>query len=153
MCIKALKAKYSIGKNMNSWTKKNNYSHIQKSVFSCKDTFLKASKWTVGNGRDIDLWNDWWCGSVPLINVIGHTLGRHHTSVSSIISQNGGQNLSEIPSNLHQLAYNIPLTITNPPKDSITWSPSGSGKFSVSSCYKFILSEKGVINDADLNWY
>lgn len=95
---------------------------------------------------------DWWCDSGPLINVTDHTLGRHHTPVSSIISQNSGWNLSEIPSNLHQLVSNIPLAITDPPKDSITWSPSGSGKFSVGSCYKFILSEKSVINDADLNW-
>lgn len=53
--VKALKAKYKLGKNPKNWKNSRCTSHIWKISFHCKDTLYKASKWIVGNGTDIDL--------------------------------------------------------------------------------------------------
>lgn len=54
MWIKTLKTKYDMGKNLSKWKKKKSKtSHIWKSIHSCKDVLMKATKWTVVNGKNI----------------------------------------------------------------------------------------------------
>lgn len=46
----------------------------------------------------------------------------------------------------------VPLPLSGPQQDGISWAPSRSGKFSMGIWYNFILKEKGVIYDSDINW-
>lgn len=66
-----------------------------------------------------------------------------HTTVSQIITKSGGRDTSSInhlptPGDEQQI-ISPPFPFSGPKHDGVTWTQSGSGKFLVESCYKFIL--------------
>ena len=98
---------------------------------------------------------DWWCGNGPLQEIM-HTTHLNPAKVDSIISDSGGWNLS-LPNvcfsrEAQDHILSTPLPLSGNILDSICWSLSGSGKFSVGSCYKLIMKEKGIVNDNDTVW-
>lgn len=153
--IEALKAKYKVGKIPNKWKAKRCISHICKGIFKCKGILGKATRWTVGNERLISFWNDWWCGSGALQDLIPQA-DTTPTSVATIISDSGGWNLSNISppisTDIHRFILSTPLPLLGTREDSMTWAHTGSGKFTVNSCYHYILKDRGLIHDNDTNW-
>lgn len=41
-------------------------SHIWGSIVSTKPIIDAGIKWTLGNGKLVDIWKDWWCGDKAL---------------------------------------------------------------------------------------
>lgn len=52
----------------------------------------------LGNGEDIDLWNDWWCGDGPLGVKLSGLHVNSNMKVKDIIDANGTWNFNPISS-------------------------------------------------------
>lgn len=74
------------------------------------------------------------------------------TNVSSIIMASGGWDWGPwrncIPMAIQNQIHSVPLPVAANASDSLCWAPNGSGKFSIGSCYNFILMD----NNWDWLW-
>ncbi|KAF5941256.1 hypothetical protein HYC85_022423, partial [Camellia sinensis] len=119
----------------------------------------KGVKWTVGNGNNVNVWKDWWCGDKAFMDLESNTNQNLHNNcnidnnVSELLNSDGSWNEIKV----HSLCTpNIAfLILNNPPPgilemDSPLWKGSPAGSFTVSSVYNLILGE--TENEEDWNW-
>lgn len=97
--IKVMKSKYKIPPNPSSWKKRFGGSHIWRGIFKAKGVLKDSSRWVIGNGSNVDLWNDWWCGKTSFAKR-EHNLAHicNTTTISDVIDNNGNWKINEIRS-------------------------------------------------------
>lgn len=103
---KVLKQKYNITR---LWRSKSKASPIWRGILSNKDLVTKNVRWTVGNGKDISFWKDWWVGSSPLVNTHNHLNSAFpEIKVSDVIKRNDNWKMDLINSMVSRdTAHNI----------------------------------------------
>lgn len=119
-----LRDKYLTNHSLLTWPTNRACSHTWKSIIHTLPILKKGTKWTIGDGQNVSLWKDWWCGDEPLGNKY---LGPHVDSglmVKDIIDNNAwdlncitplvsSQTLADI------LNIHIPMYSNTP--DSLLW--------------------------------
>jgi ribonuclease HI len=117
---------------------------------------MDNSSWLLGNGVNINFWNDNWCGTslVEQLNIPAHTRPMLTSSVSDYI-QNG---LWEIPSTLTAMFSNlrsivsqvtIPMFHTD---DKLIWRHTDSGELELKEAYLFKMQQYQELHWAKLIW-
>lgn len=143
--VAMLKRKYLKNHTLANWPSSRSVSHTWRSIKKTNVITQMGTKWVIGNGNDIDLWNDQWCGDKPLGLKFFGTHTSSNQKVSDIIDSNGAWNLFVIPSLLDvetvNTIHNIHLTNFSNATDRPTWFGSQDGKFSVSAAYEVINKE------------
>lgn len=64
--VNILRNKYLRHHSIDSWPKDCVASHTWRGIKNTHKFIQQGTKWKIGNGNDIDLWKDWWCGDCPL---------------------------------------------------------------------------------------
>jgi ribonuclease HI len=133
--------------------------HIHSSIWSSvKDEFstiLENSFWLLGNGKDINFWNDNWCGCslADLFNIPPHISQNLLSTVSDYIN-NGAWHF---PNQLLQ-HYNFGFLIqrTTIPfadsQDQLIWIHTDSGNLQLKDAYSFKLPQFQDLPWAKLIW-
>jgi hypothetical protein len=134
--------------------------HIYSSIWSsAKDEFqtiMDNTSWLLGDGKNINFWNDEWCGA-PLssqLNIPDHVSQRLSASVSDFI-YNGSwcippqlalafPNLIPIVSQI-----TIPLTFSI---DKLLWKHSDNGDLQLKEAYLFKMQQFQDLSWANLIW-
>ncbi|MCH97022.1 ribonuclease H protein [Trifolium medium] len=129
--------------------------HISSSIWSSiKEEFSVITDntfWLLGNGEEINFWNDNWCGSIMAdhFNVPNHLRKFLSSTVRDYIF-NGQWNF---PPQMHQHLNNlvclvqkvtIPLEAS---QDKLLWKHSDTGELQLNEAYQFKLQQF-----QDLNW-
>lgn len=68
--VDLIKKKYLRNHTVDSWPRERAASHTWRSIKDTNHIVQSGTKWSIGNGQGIDLWNDWWCGEGPLAKKI-----------------------------------------------------------------------------------
>jgi hypothetical protein len=134
------------------------FSSIWSSVKEEVGEMLQNSIWTIGNGENINFWNDNWCG-IPLsdfFNIPAHTRPLLTSKVSDYLVDG----IWSLPLQLTQ-AYNnlnyivnqavIPLEPAQA-QDQILWKPSATGDLSLKAAYLFKMHYSQDLDWAKLIW-
>jgi len=126
------------------------YSSIWSSIKHEFNTIKENSTWLLGNGADINFWNDNWCRA-PLSDTLNiPTLISQHLSSSVMDNIHNGQWI--LPPQLQQmfpslnLVHNVVIPIAES-HDQLLWKHSKFGDLSLKDAYSFKLQ-----NCQDLNW-
>lgn len=61
-----LKKKYLNNNLLFYWPNTRNASFTWKSMIKTLPLLHKSLKWVIGNGKEVDVWKDWWVGDGPL---------------------------------------------------------------------------------------
>lgn len=139
--VKILRDKYLKHHNIQSWPNNRSASFTWRSIMHIRDILAKRTKWTIGNGKSVDVWKDWWCGNMALAEKYPgiHTLGNF--KVADLI-EDGNWNLSPIEQFVDSVTRNDILSITLPvftqAEDHPSWVEAPNGSCSVSTAYDFI---------------
>ena len=56
---------------------------------NARDILAKGTKWTVGNGKNISFWKDWWYGDGPLASIFPRPQTQEDVKVADMISEEG----------------------------------------------------------------
>ncbi|XP_048490028.1 uncharacterized protein LOC125491990 [Beta vulgaris subsp. vulgaris] len=128
-------------------------SYAFNSLFKACTSFKKRLYKKIGNGRNINLQQDRWSASLDLQPLVRHNqhLEDHPTVVADLIDERKNWRVNKIwtyfsPEKARSiLALHIPKDDT---EDSMDWSHTKSGNYSVKSGYWFL---KSVQNNPDSN--
>ncbi|KAM7503559.1 hypothetical protein LguiB_002463 [Lonicera macranthoides] len=163
--VEVIRGKYGDKRNPRVWKKRNLASHSWRDIFKCKDVIIDNTKWVVGNGDSISLWNDKWCGEYRIADIISLNNEAINDDILSmkvadlIDTGSRGWNLNRID---HLIPNFCKIDICNTPlpvgfsggnecNDSPSWLGVSSGKFSIKTCYEVITMEDGV-QEEDWLW-
>jgi hypothetical protein len=135
--------------------------HIYSSIWSSiKDEFeviRNNSFWLLGNGENINFWNDTWCG-LPLVDQF-NIPPQIRPSLSSIVSDyilNGHWNLppqlSLMFNNLDSIVNNVIIPF-EPHPDKLLWKLTDSGDLELKQAYSFKLQQYQDLHWAKLIWH
>lgn len=111
-----------------------------------QDIIRKSSKWRVGDGKFISIWNDKWLLNVSNAKVITPPFPcMENASVDFLFKHNEKRWDGKIIKDLFNqrdanLILSFPLS-RNLCIDKLIWAHEQSGNFSVSSCYKALVGE------------
>ncbi|GKV48718.1 hypothetical protein SLEP1_g55522 [Rubroshorea leprosula] len=139
----AIKHKYLHSASFSSCTPTPSSSITWRSILKTREVLQLGTRWRVGSGCNIQLWNDIWVGNSTLLEstiapIPQHLLGM---KVSDIIS-NSKWNLIQLtdllPENVLQLIATIPLSISGHLNDQIYWNAASCGDFTVKSAFSLI---------------
>ncbi|KAK2367005.1 hypothetical protein QL285_080327 [Trifolium repens] len=130
------------------FSKRNiNQNHIFSSIWSSiKEEFevtVDNSFWLLGNGKDINFWNDSWCGT-PLVDQfhIPHQIGHSLSSTVGDYIHNGRWNLPPqltlMFNNLSSIVDKVTIPLENS-QDKLLWKHSDSGDLELKQAYSFKL--------------
>ncbi|KAG9442593.1 hypothetical protein H6P81_018447 [Aristolochia fimbriata] len=136
------------------WHSPRKLSVIWRYIFKLFDEFRNRIRWAVGNGQHTLFWRDIWLGSVPLrishpslcrvaalpdATVLG-TLGSNHshsTDWTSVFRRALREDEVIALSSLESLIGSFYKDDDRP--DSLIWSPSTDGSFTMAFAYKALL--------------
>lgn len=120
--IKMMRNKYGCGSNPRHWARKTNSSHIWKCLYNTKNILTANTRWNVGNGENINVGLDWWCGKGPIKDTFNTTNGLMEENVSKLITGNGIWNNDLIqntfPNHWVENISSVPLPISSVLQDS-----------------------------------
>lgn len=92
-------------------------SCVWKSILKAKDILRKNIKWHLGDGRNVNVWLDWWYGDGHLIDKFPGNHGDNGMKFSQLITQNGTWDLGPINHIIDQTTSdgisNMPLHLIN----------------------------------------
>lgn len=144
LCVTILRDKYLRNCNITSWPRKRKASHVWRNILDTKHILDKGLKWTVEDGKSVDIWKTWWCGNSPI--AISYP-GNHTTSNQRIedLIVDGRWVLDSIfhivDNNTLASIRGIPLASYSQTPDHLTWVGSPSGNFTVAAAYDLIKKE------------
>jgi hypothetical protein len=117
------------------------YSSLWCGIKEEVNTIFDNSIWLLGNGKDINFWNDKWCGPSlsEVLNIPDHISKNLISSVNDFISN--GQwcipiQLSQRFTNLSSLVQQVTIPL-EPSQDILLWKHSDSGELHLADAYNF----------------
>lgn len=104
---------------------------------------LISIKWSIGDGSIVNLWTDWWCGNVPLIQQYPDVQVDMNMKVRDIIDDYGKLEpiAHLISDHMIEDILNIHINFYSHSMDRPSWVGSANGMFSVSAAYDLINKE------------
>ena len=117
-------------------------SYIWRSILSAREVIKMASRWVIGNGKRVHIWNDEWIPVADTYKVISPKVqirgGEEMVSVL-IDEESKGWNVDLIRTSF--LPYEMDVILGIPlspmaPEDSQVWTKTPNGIFTVNSVYK-----------------
>lgn len=152
--VTILRDKYLRNHTIQSWPIGRNASHTWRSIMHIRHILEKGTKWTIGDGKSVDLWKDWWCGNGTLANRYPGPHTEEHIKVEAIID-NGTWNLSSIEHIVDEGTCNDILNIKLPSYSQVidhpSWGDSVNGLCTASPAYDMIKDDR---NDLEgWNWF
>jgi len=102
-------------------------------------TILYYTSWIVGTCSFINFWNDKWCGTTSLANIVGLS---NNVSIPDTVSQlwTGGD--CNIPLSLQQMPHLFSHIMVRAEHDIPNWIVDESGRFTLKSARTFFLDPK-----------
>ncbi|XP_065622877.1 uncharacterized protein LOC136064721 [Quercus suber] len=140
LLAKVYKAKYFSYDDILNAKLGSNPSHAWRSIFNSLAVIRKGTRWRVGNGKRIHIWEDKWLPTRTTHKVISFSRDfGDFPMVSSLIDENSKWWKPDLVKALFlQFKANeilkIPLSYSLP-KDSLIWLGNRKGSFSVKSAY------------------
>lgn len=149
------KAKYFPNQTFLQARKGNNPSFILSSIIESQEVIRRSCRWRVGNGKDINVWDDPWLPdhANPKVQSGAHP-ELQAAKVSSLMDvQSQGWDEDVLNDLFCQrdifLIKSIPLP-NHSCCDKLIWAKEDHGKFSVKTCYRAMVGE--IINEDRLEW-
>ena len=109
-------------------------------LLNITDSFKKGLRWDIGNGNNINFWNDLWLGDSTLQQYASNE--NNQMKISDFLTQNRNWNIDKLkqylpPSKVTEITQqkNIPLYGH---EDKLIWTSAPDGKFSVKLAKKTI---------------
>jgi len=99
-------------------------------------TILDYTYWTVSTSSLINFWNDKWCGTSSLTNIVGLSDG---ASIPGTVSQFWVGDDWKIPLSLQQMPHLFSHIMVRVEQDIPNWILSESGRFTLKSARTFFL--------------
>jgi hypothetical protein len=139
LCSRILKAKYYPACNLLNCELKKASSYTWQSIWAGLQSFKRGYIWRVGDGEQINIWNEPWVPSSPSRKISTRRGNVVYTKVSELINHDTGSWDEEILRDIFwpvdvQRILQIPLA-TNMMQDFVSWHLSRNGIFSVKSAY------------------
>ena len=137
LVYRVLKAKYFPTCEFIEASMENNPSYAWRSIMAAQSVVREGIKWRVGNGRNIQIWEDKWLPSTPTHRVASPRLFLHpDTLVGQLIDQENVIWKSDVLAALF-LPYEIDIIQSIPLsscllEDKLVWA---NGKFNVCNAY------------------
>jgi hypothetical protein len=139
LCAQVLQAKYFPSEDLLNGELKKGSSYTWQSIWAGIQTFKKGYIWRVGDGSDINIWNDSWIPSSPSRKIITARGNVVYTKVSELIDPDT-RTWDEVllrsfflPVDVNRI-LNISLAI-GMMEDFVSWNFTRNGIFSVRSAY------------------
>jgi hypothetical protein len=117
------------------------YSSIWSSIKDEFDVIMNNSAWTIGNGEEINFWNDNWCGNSlsSQFNIPAHISSLISSKVSDYIID--GQwdipiQLSQQFPHLRSIVYQVSIPFDHCP-DKLLWKHTDDGDLQLKEAYLF----------------
>ncbi|XP_010481118.1 PREDICTED: uncharacterized protein LOC104759954 [Camelina sativa] len=131
-------------------------SHGWRGILLGREILRKGLGWTIGDGMDIDVWNNSWLStSRPLTPIGPPNKDNASLKVKDLLCPSTNEwNVNAIRNHLPQYEDMIRklITSTHRHRDSLAWLPEKSGVYSTKSGYaKAILSESTSVSPS-FNW-
>lgn len=129
-----------------------------KIILQDRDILTESLRWCIGNGKQINFWNDPWVENLPLRSVLTVQARIDHTLlVKDVIDKNGPSwNLSlcanDLPSSVQEKIQSIVVPVSPFVQDSLVWQPSKFGDVTAKEAYKWLLSNKKNLNSFCKDW-
>ncbi|CAL5371297.1 unnamed protein product [Camellia sinensis] len=154
---KILRGKYLHKHTFSNWPSTTNASHTWRSIMKTSAILAKGTKWSVGNGKSISFWKDWWCGNGPLASTFP---GPHITEdvvVAAIINEEGKWDMEGAANVLPQLLQPQIQQIHLPQfvelGDNPYWIGSSTGGFIVGAAYKLVANQVSSLDTGPVIWH
>lgn len=120
-----------------------------------RNPLKKGTKWSVGDGKSVDLWFDWWCGNSPIVERIPGLHTQIPMKVEEIID-NGRWNLVNIDhllsNEVRNEILNTVLPVFSQTMDHPVWADSQNGTCFASNAYDFINDESNDLKEWQWFW-
>ena len=117
-------------------------SYIWRSILSAREVIKMGSRWVIGNGRRVHIWNDKWIPMANMYKVISPKvqISRGGEMVSCLLDEESrGWNVDLIRTTFLPYKAEVILGIPISPvalEDSQVWTKTPNGTFTVNSVYK-----------------
>lgn len=133
--------KYLRNHTISSWPRSRSASYVWKSIVDTKQVLEQGVKWIIGNGKNVSIWHDWWCGDEPLaLSHPGDHTNNNHKVENLIV--NGNWCLEDIAQYVDDATLESMRTITLPMYtqsfDLPSWVGTENGAFSISAAFNVI---------------
>ena len=149
-----LRKKYLSNHSLQSWPTERRASHIWRSIVRTKEILQKGLKWIVGNGEDISLFNDWWCGDSSIANKYPN-LQTDPRKVNSILV-NGEWNISSIINEITfediENIHKTPIPAHVELKDIASWTANPNGEHTMKAAYELLTNHRNSLEDWRWIW-
>ena len=117
-------------------------SYIWRSILSAREVITRGSRWVIGNGRRVHIWNDRWLPVADTYKVISPKVqirGGVEMVLGLMDDEGRGWNAELIRTiflpHEAEVILGIPI-IPMAPEDSQVWTKTPNGTFSINSAYK-----------------
>lgn len=136
--IQLLHKKYLKYHCFKDWPTKRKASHVWRSIIKTRSIVLNNLKWLGGNGENISFWNNWWCGATNLADSLNIS-NSDQSLVADFITTAKDWNVTLINQvvnvNVVDAISNVLIPKVANVDDTLCWTLSSNGNFSVKSAY------------------
>lgn len=154
--VRVLESKYLKNVNFLSYSGKRSSSHIWRGVLKTRDVLRNCIKWGIGDGTEVRIWHDWWCGEATLASQYQNWDSINMETVDNLMTDEGEWDVDSIKSHLPNEAIDSVLKVKLPRfvtfSDFSHWKGSTSGEFSTVAVYKSISNQGDYLCDMDWVW-
>ncbi|KAL4354865.1 hypothetical protein GQ457_06G014830 [Hibiscus cannabinus] len=151
--VRVLRGKYKISQAVPDSLVSRRPSHLWKANCSVWDTVRLNVVWNIGDGQQVDFWNDPWLGSLgPLVVYLRNPSSIDSCTVAAMIDEHGNWDWPKLqPLLLHSVLLH--LWASKPPRPGFTcdfpgWSSSHDRTFSVRSAYEALRVSSSPVSNA-----
>lgn len=153
-----LRCKYLSNISLQEAVRRPDSSSTWRGILNCRPLLLKGGRWLIGNGRQVNVWRDWWVGDCPLEAIAtGPIDDMLNWTVDRLITVDRQWNLASIEHVLPQVCLQqilaTPLPFAEDREDKLVWSGESSGLFSAKSAFLLLQAEHIRAQELpDLRW-
>ncbi|XP_028096164.1 uncharacterized protein LOC114296042 [Camellia sinensis] len=130
-----------------NYSSKRKASLTWRGILKTRDILVKGRKWCIGNGSNVSIWYDWWCGECSLASLfpISHLISSE--KVDTLLDEEGRWDVGVISVKLPREAWDLVLKVQLPRfvtyPDMPHWKGSRCGAFTTASAFELV-TDKGV---------
>ncbi|KAL7235947.1 hypothetical protein ACSBR1_019263 [Camellia fascicularis] len=151
-----LKGKYLQNEALSDWPITRSVFHTWRSIIKTRELLKKGVRWTVGDGKSISIWHDYWCGQGTIAEQCTGDPSLPNMKVVDIIQEDGSWKIEEIvdfiPQSVLQSILQIHLAQFVTVTDTPHWKGATTSNFSVSAAYNLLTNTAESTSMVDWHW-